>query len=118
MEDIHNLARLDRHRRLRILVALPTKLEVGFTTDPVSRIIACERIDTFDLFSGHLEFLRLQVETADGSMVKKGSLQIDLALEMLSEDVEPYDNRDIGTQLKRFLTAVERVIERFEEEFN
>jgi hypothetical protein len=118
LEDIHNLARLDRHRRLRILVAVPTKLKFGFTTDPVSKIIARERIDTFNLFSGQLEFLRFRVETADGSMVKKGSLQTDLTLEILAEDVEPYENRDIGTQLMRFLTAVERVIERFEEEFN
>jgi hypothetical protein len=118
LEDIHNLARLDRHRRLRILVAVPTKLQFGFASFPPSTIIARERIDTFNLFSGQLEFLRFQVETADGSMVKKGSLQTDLALEVLAEDVEPYEDRDIGTQLMRFLTAVERVIERFEEEFN
>jgi hypothetical protein len=118
LEDIHNLARLDRHRRLRIVVAVPTKLKFGFTTDPVSRIIARERIETFNLFSGQLEFLRFQVETADGSMVKKGSLQTELTLEILAEGVEPYEDRDIGTQLMRFLTAVERVIERFEEEFN
>jgi hypothetical protein len=118
LEDIHDLARLDRHRRLRILVAVPTKLKFGFTTEPPSRIIARERIHTFNLFGNQLEFLRFQVETADGSMVKKGSLQTDLTLEILAEDVEPYENRDIGIQVMRFLSAVERVIERFEEEFD
>jgi hypothetical protein len=117
LADLHDLARMDRHRRLRILIIVPTKLSFRFETDPPSRIIARERIDTFDLFSSQLEFLRFKVETADGAMVKKGNLQTDLTFDILSEGITPYENQGTGIQMVRFMAAVERVIERFEEEF-
>jgi hypothetical protein len=37
---------------------------------------------------------------------------------VFAENIEPYDGADIGVQLNRFIGAVSRVINRFDEEFS
>lgn len=116
--DINDLARLDRHRRLRLVAAVPTTLRWGIVSAVENRIVARERIDTCDLFSGHYEFLRFKVETSSGAELREFTLKTEMAFEALLEDIEPFGNgMDMGSQLYTYIQAVEYIIGRFEEQF-
>jgi hypothetical protein len=116
--DIHDLARLDRHRRLRIVAAVPTNLQFGvYTGDVLSRVVARERIDC-DLFGGQYDFLRFQLETIDKTPLKKATLKTDVTFEILLEDIEPFEGINTGTQLGMLIDAVGYIIARFEKEFS
>lgn len=118
LSDIHDLARLDRHRRLRIVAVVPTKLQFGVNTGNVlSRIVASERIDC-DLLGGQYDFLRFQLDTIDGTPLKRLTLKTDVTLEILLEDIEPFEGIDTGTQLRMLIDAVGHIIARFEKQFS
>lgn len=118
LSDIHDLARLDRHRRLRIVAAVITQLRFGIASNPQGRIVDRERIDTFDLFGGQYEFLRFKVETVDQTILRELTLKTDLAFEVLLEDIRPFPNMDACSQLGSYIYAVEYIISRFEDAFN
>lgn len=114
--DIHDLARFDRHRRLRVVAAMPTSLRFGVETPEVlSKLVAWEWMDC-DLLGGQHQFLRFQLETIDGTPVKKLKLKTEIGFEILLEDIEPFEGINTGTQLGMLADAVEYVIGRFEEE--
>ena len=113
--DIHDLARLDRHRRLRVMAAVPTDLKFRVISDPPSRIIAKERIYTCDVFCGQYEFLRFQVEAE--RVPEKAALETHLTFEILLEDMPPIDGMSVFLQLQIFAEAVGYIVDRFEEEF-
>jgi hypothetical protein len=116
--DINDLARLDRHRRLRIVAPVITQLRFGIASEPEGRIVARERIESFDLFGGQYEFLRFKVETADGTELRKMALKTALAFEVILEDIRPFGGgMDMGSQLGTYIQAVEYIVGRFEREF-
>lgn len=118
--DIHDLARFDRHRRLRVVAAVPTSLQFAVNTkDVLSRITAWELMDC-DLLGGQHQFLRFQLETVDRTPVPKLTLKTDISFEIILEDIEPFDvpeRINVGTQLQMLINAVEYIIMRFEEAF-
>ena len=117
LEDIHNLARFDRHRRLRIVAVIPTDSSVEVVTDPPGgNILAHEWIDC-DLFNGKYDFLRLRAVAAGGLVPLNIRYKTKMTFEVWAEDMPRYDASDIGTHIGRFIQAVERVVVRFEEEF-
>ena len=117
ISDIHDLARFDRHRRLRVVAAVPTGLQfVVDTGELLSGIIAQERIDC-DLLGGQYEFLRFQLETRDNAPIRKFTLETDVTFEILLEDIEPFEGINTGPQLDMLVNAVENIIARFEKEF-
>ena len=115
--DIHDLARFDRHRRLRIVAAVPIELKFGILSDPPCKIVARERIDTCDIFGGQYEFLRFRAETINGNLPEKAALETRLAFEILFEDIEPFEGMRSELQMQLLAEAVGYVIRRFEEEF-
>lgn len=92
-------------------------MRFGTVSDPPSKIIARERIDTCDLFGGQYEFLRFKVQTADGTEVRDLTLKTELAFAVLLEDIQPFEGMDAGTQLGAYIEVVEYIISRFEDEF-
>jgi hypothetical protein len=116
LEDIHDVARLDRHRRPRVVASPITEVGYRVVWTPTANIIADELIDSCDLFSGKYEFLRLRAITAAGKMPEHCLLQTRTTAEVVAEGIQLYDGEDIGKQLERFIHAVERVIVRFEAE--
>ena len=117
LTDIHNLARFDRHRRLRIVAAVPTKLLWGIASHLKARIVAREYIDTFDLFAGQYEFLRFKFETVDGTQIREMTLKTEVTIEVLLEDVKPFPEMDAGSQLASYIDAIQYIVSRFEETF-
>ena len=116
--DIHNLARFDRHRRLRVVAAVPTNLRFRVNTgDVLSKLVAWELMDC-DLLGGQPEFLRFQLETPDGILLQKATLQTDISFDVLLEDIEPFEGISAGTQLGMLIDAVGHIIARFEKEFS
>lgn len=117
LSDIHNLARFDRHRRLRIIAAVITHLRFGIVSDPKGQIVARERIDSFDLFGGQYEFLRFKVETADRTDLRHLALKTEIAFEALLEDIRPFPGMDAGSQLGSYISAVQYIVSMFEKAF-
>jgi hypothetical protein len=115
--DIHDLARFDRHRRLRVVAAVPTGLKFWVDTIPPCKVVARERIDSCDLLSGQYEFLRYRIETSEGIHPEKARLKTELTFEILLEDIEPFDGKNTGEQLEMLLHVVRYIIMRFEENF-
>ncbi len=119
LEDIHDLARMDRHRRLRIIGAYPrsaTLFEVD-TLPPGGRIVSHEWIDC-DLFGGQRELVRIRVECPGGLSPYTVRLKAKVAFDMSVEDVELHEGKNISFQLERFLQAVGRVIDKFDAELS
>ncbi|MEI9980124.1 MAG: hypothetical protein WDN23_14205 [Edaphobacter sp.] len=117
LQTIHNLARFDRHRRLRLVAVAVHAVDFKVISEPPCRVTDHEIIETFDLFDGHYEYLRFRASTADGNVPTNARLESNVALEIVFEDIEMYDLGRIGDELKRFGQAVRHVIIRFEEEF-
>jgi hypothetical protein len=117
LEDIHNLARLDRHRRLRVVAGVPTQLKVGIVCNPSRKVIARERI-WCDILNDQYDFLRFQVESINGVPPRKLNLETHVTFEILFEDIEPFEDVPTGEQFGFFMEAVRYVIMRFEEEFS
>ncbi|HMF54383.1 MAG TPA: hypothetical protein VK593_08535, partial [Edaphobacter sp.] len=117
LEDIHNLARMDRHRRLRVIAAVPVLAKLVIETDPPGGIISDRIFSPCDLLSGQDEIARIRVECAGGLVPYNVRLKAQVAFDISVEDVELYDGKNISFQLERFLQAVMRVTERFSEEF-
>ena len=119
LDDIHDLARFDRHRRLRIVAAVPTNLKFGVNTgDVLSRIVARERIDDCDLLSGQYDLFRFQLEAFDGAPLGKLTLKTDVTFEILLEDIQPFEGMNTGAQLVMLVDVVGYIIARFEKEFS
>lgn len=117
LEDIHDLARFDRHRRLRIVAAVPTEIAVSIeTTPPGGSIVAYEWLGC-DLLGGKYDFLRLKVLLPGGLVPYHVRLKTNITFDISVESVRSYDGDGIAVQLARFLQAVELVINRFESEF-
>ena len=117
LEDIHDLARHDRHRRLRVVAAFPSEISfmVEATSDPTSRHGSYEAIDTCDFLSGRYEFLRFQLLTDSGIFPDKIRLNMNVKIEIFVEHIELYGGENLGVQLQRFIQAVDLVISRFEQ---
>jgi hypothetical protein len=116
LEDIHDLARHDRHRRLRVVGAVPREINfrVDATSDPISRTGTYEMIETCDLLGGKHEFLRFQIITASGIFPQKIHLSTNIRIDIFVEQIELYNGENLGIQLQRFIQAVGMVIEKFE----
>ncbi len=118
LEDIHNLARLDRHRRLRIIAVVPAESSAEVETEPPGGyIVAHEWLDC-NLFGGKYDFLRLKVALPGGLIPYKVRLKTSLSFEVTAEDIQLYDGDNIGVQIGRFIQAVEMVLVRFQAEFS
>lgn len=117
LEDIHDLARFDRHRRLRIVAVVPSTSSVEVETTPSGgSIVAHEWLDC-DLFNGKYDFVRLKVLCPGGLIPYHLRIKTSLKFEVSVEDIQFYDGDDLGVQLGRFIKAVEHVIDRFDAEF-
>ena len=117
---IHDLARFDRHRRLRIIGAIPTV--IGFAafqtppTPPVSIDIAEWDSIPCDVLNKQYDFLRFKV--SDGTIeFPNKMLEIHLTFEVAFEDIRPVAGVPSGDRLPSFAAAANYIIDRFEQEF-
>ncbi len=118
LEDIHDLARYDRHRRLRVVSMVPVNQSIDIlgTQPPGGKGCAHEWLKC-DPLNGKYDVARFKIICPGGLFPYQVDIKPNLAFAVSVEDVEPYDRADIGVQLDRFIAAVARVIERFDEEF-
>lgn len=115
LEDIHDLARMDRHRRLRMVTVSPVEVNLRIQSYPFpSSVSHHEMIESCDLFSGQYDFVRFKLKAEYGATPYKFSLHTNLSFEVQVEGIEPYEGEDIGTQILRFMHAVDLVIAKFE----
>src|ERR1035441_1769753 len=72
LEDVHNLARLDRHRRLRIVAAFPTELYANIIFDPPEgfKAVGQEGLPC-NILGGEYDLLRFKVDSATGKPPRK-----------------------------------------------
>ena len=120
LEDLHNLARFDRHRRLRVVVAIPTTVKISLlsTEPPGCGVVDYEWLEC-DLFGGKYDFARVKIVGPEGILPYRIRLKNNLTFAIFAEDVPQYPGDiSIGTQFFRFFGAVEQVIERFDQEFS
>jgi hypothetical protein len=118
LEDVHNLARLDRHRRLRIIGAYPTQLHANIVFEPSEGFKAIGREGLpCNILGGEYDLLRFKVESATGITPRKIRIETGAKFEIFFEDLPPMDDTPSGEQLGMLGRAVQYVISRFEEEF-
>lgn len=117
LEDIHNLARFDRHRRLRIVGMVPFESSVEVNTVPKGGGATVYDWLDCDLFNGKYDFLRLKIESPGGLIPYHVSLKTNITLEVVVEDIFIYEGERIGDQLLRFTEAVRHTINVFERAF-
>ena len=118
LEDVHNLARLDRHRRLRTIAAILADLSLSIETKPPGGKIVAHEALACDLLNGQNEIVRCRVECAGGLLPYNISLKAQIAFDISVEGVELYYGVNVMSQLNRFIRAVEHTIIRFEAELS
>lgn len=118
LEDIHNLARLDRHRRLRIVAAFPTELLANFVFEPAEgfRAIGEEGLPC-NILGDEYDLLRFKVESVTGNLPGKIRIETGAKFEIFFEDLVTYKDLPPGQRLGNLGDAVAYVISRFEDEF-
>ncbi len=115
--EIHDLARMDRHRRLRVVAAIPQDLSLTvFTQPPGGKIVAHESLRC-DLFNGQSDIVRLRIECDGGLLPYHVRFQAEIVFDITVEGVQPCDGENVMVQLDRFLAAVEHTIKKFESYF-
>ena len=118
LQAIHNLARFDRHRRLRVISMLPLDdayVRILGTEPPGGWVESCEWLEC-NPFDGKYDVVRFKVVGIGGLLPYKVSLEPYLRFSVFAEDIESYEGTGIGVELDRFIAATEHVISRFEEE--
>ena len=117
LEDVHNLARLDRHRRLRIISALPTQLFGNIVFDPEGfKAIDVEGLDC-NILGNQYDILRFKVESATGDRPRKIRILTRAKFEIFFEDLPNLQDVSPGERLDNLREAVSYVIRKFEDEF-
>jgi hypothetical protein len=118
LEDVHNLARFDRHRRLRIIASFPTELYADIIFDPPEGFNAVGKEGLPCNFLGNEYHLsRFKVESATGNPPRKIGIETSAKFELFFEDLATYKDIPPGERLGNLCAAVQYVIRRFEEEF-
>ncbi len=115
LELIHDMARKDRHRRLRVVAAVPTALEMGFSSVPPATITSVEGIRC-NFLEGESKFLRFTAATEDGSPIDKIQLATGLKIEIAIDEIPLWEQR-LDREFVRFVGAVVYVLQRFEAVF-
>jgi hypothetical protein len=118
LEDIHNLARFDRHRRLRIVAALPTELYANIVFDPPEgfKAVGWEGIPC-NILGDEYDLLRFKVESVTGNPPRKIRIETNAKFEIFFEDLATYKDLPSGERLRNLMEAVVYVIRQFESEF-
>lgn len=118
LEDVHNLARFDRHRRLRIIASFPTELYVNVIFDPSGgfKAVGMEGMPC-DLLGDDHDLLRFRVESVTGNLPQKIRIETSAKFEIFFEDLATYKDLPAGERLGNLGEAVGYVIGRFEDEF-
>jgi hypothetical protein len=118
LESIHNLARFDRHRRLRIIAAMPTELYANIIFNPAEGFEDIDR-EGFpcNILGGEYDLMRFKVQSSTGDRPKKIRIETGAKFEIFFEDVPPLDDLPSGAQLGMLADATQYVITRFEDEF-
>jgi hypothetical protein len=118
LEDINNLSRIDRHRRLRIIASMPTELYAEFETVPKDgfTIVGQEGLPC-NILGDEYDLLRFKVESVTGNQPEKIRIITCSKFEVFFEDIPPVKDAPSGTRLGQLCDAVGYVIDRFESEF-
>jgi hypothetical protein len=97
LEDVHNLARLDRHRRLRIIAAFPTELHANIVFAPPEGFKAVDREGLpCNILGDEYDLLRFKVESITGLPPKKIRIETGAKFEVFFEDIPPVDDMPSG----------------------
>lgn len=118
LEDVHNLARLDRHRRLRIIAAFPTELYANIIFEPLEgfTVIGREGLPC-NILGEEYDLLRFKVESATGAPPRKIRIETGAKFEIFFEDLVTYRDMPSGERMGNLCAAIEYVVKRFEDEF-
>lgn len=119
LEDVHNLARLDRHRRLRIVASYATELFADFVFVPAHgfKIGATEGLPC-NILGDKYDLMRFKVESISGNRPEKIRIVTNAKFEIVFEDISAVKDAPSGTRLGQLCDAVGYVIDRFEKEFS
>ncbi|MGP8259611.1 MAG: hypothetical protein ACLQM6_06610 [Acidobacteriaceae bacterium] len=115
LQILHNLARMDRHRRLRVVAAVPSKVEWAFNSWPPANITSAEGIRC-NFLEGESKFLRFTAETIDGQPIDKIQLATGIKIEIAVDEIPCWEGT-LDKEFVRFVGATHYVIQRFEEFF-
>lgn len=119
LEDVHNLARFDRHRRLRIIAAFPTELYANIVFDPPIGFKAIDREGLpCNILGDEYDLLRFKIQSPTGLPPKKIRIETGAKFEIFFEDIPRLNDTPSGEHLVMLVDAVHHVISRFEEEFS
>jgi hypothetical protein len=116
LNTLHDLARKDRHRRLRVVAAIPTEISYLIDFEPKGRVLFEEALRC-NFLEGERKFLRLGVESIEGNPIDKGILATALKVEIRVDDIPISPNSDLTEEIKRLINATAHVIKRFEKAF-
>jgi hypothetical protein len=118
LEDVHNLARLDRHRRLRIIASFPTELYTNIVFDPPDgfKEVGMEGLPC-NILGDEYDLLRFKVESLTGNPPRKIRIETGAKFEIFFEDLATYNDMPSGERLGNLCEAIQYVIRRFEDEF-
>lgn len=118
LEDVHNLARFDRHRRLRIVAAFPSELYVNVIFEPAKgfKAVDIEGLPC-NILGDEYDLLRFKVASATDAAPDKILIETGAKFEIFFEDIAAVQDMPPGERLGNLLEAVGHITRRFEAEF-
>jgi hypothetical protein len=112
LQLLHDLARMDRHRRLRVVAAVPTQVDWLFYSVPQANIVSAEAIRC-NFLEGERKFLRFTAETTDGTPIQTIQLATGVTIEIAIDEIPCWEG-SLDKEFARFVGATHYVIDRLE----
>ena len=113
LEILHNCARKDRHRRLHLVAAVPTVMDLEFTITGPGRITYETPIQA-NFLEDECVFLEFGIEGVRPERTTNIKLESAISIEVSLSEVPVPMGSNLGTELQWVVKAVEYVIEFFE----
>src|SRR6185437_5378763 len=102
LKDVHDLARLDHHRRLRVVGMIPTnqRIDIIETEPPGGGAISHEWLGC-DPLDGKYDVIRIKIICPGGLFPYKVNFKPDFTFTVRAEGIRLYGGDHIGIQLDR-----------------
>lgn len=115
---LHNCARKDRHRRLHVVVAVPTGGRVEFIPTPGVKITNVQSVRA-NFLEGESIFLTFGVERVSGLTSANIKLNTDLTVDVSIDEIAIQGGGEtLGGELNRFIEAARFVVSNLEDGYN
>jgi hypothetical protein len=116
-KTINTCAKIDRHRHLHLVMAIPARLKCNFVVEPKTIKIRNVRAVEVNVLEDESPFLFFEIEGADIAESNNIKLKTDLALQISVDQIPVPHGSTLDSEIKNMLAAVDWAISFFESGF-